>query len=281
MERQHSVPSILELTNHQLTPLIVTGGGRGLGKEFVTAFALSGAKHSIVADINLTAAKITCDFIKEEVGQALGIRTDSEEMPEVSALEVDVTDEESVQAMVAQAEDRMRSIDVLVTAAGICQNIPAEEYSLEDFKKVFDVNVNGTFLCAREVAKGMIASGSGGSIIFISSMSARIVNRPQPQCAYNASKAAVSHLARSMAAEWAEHGIRVNSLAPGYQMTTLLEGVLEREGPGLKNGWETLTPMRRLGIPRELRSKVVFLASEAGSFMTGQDLVVDGGYEIW
>lgn len=125
----------------------------------------------------------------------------------------------------------------------------------------------------------MIARRSG-SIILISSMSGLIVNRPQRQASYNTAKGGVIMMAKSLAVEWASHGVRVNALAPGYMRTALTDGVLEGQ-PGLRETWEGLTPMGRMGRPAELRGTVVYLASDASSFMTGHNLVVDGGYTAW
>lgn len=130
----------------------------------------------------------------------------------------------------------------------------------------------------------MIKQASGGSLILIGSMSAHIVNKPQPQCSYNASKAAVIHLAKSLACEWAPHKIRVNTVSPGYMATDLTKQVIAdrgAEGAAMKAAWEESTPMARMGLPHELQGAIVYLASEASSFVTGSDLVVDGGYLAW
>jgi NAD(P)-dependent dehydrogenase (short-subunit alcohol dehydrogenase family) len=130
----------------------------------------------------------------------------------------------------------------------------------------------------------MIKQNNGGSIILIASMSAHIVNKPQPQCSYNASKAAVVHLAKSLACEWAPHKIRVNTVSPGYMATSLTKQVIAdrgSEGAAMKSSWEENTPMGRMGEPHELQGSIIYLASEASSFVTGTDLVVDGGYLAW
>lgn len=142
------------------------------------------------------------------------------------------------------------------------------------------VNLSGSFLCARAAGRHMLQHGTAGRIIFISSMSAMVVNRPQNQVAYNTSKAGVSAMMRSMAAEWAPRGVRVNSLAPGYQKTKLIVDLLAREGD-ISGDWVRDTPMGRMCNPEELRGAAVFLASDASSFVTGHDLVVDGGYTCW
>jgi len=155
-------------------------------------------------------------------------------------------------------------------------NYTAFEYPTDAMRRLYDVNVHGSFFTPRESAEIMAAHG-GGSIILIASMSAHIINYPQPQTPYNASKAAVKHMASSLAFEWAKDGVRVNSLSPGYILTKLTKAVLENQQEW-KRTWETLTPMGRMGDPEDLHGAIVFLASDASSFMTGADLRVDGGY---
>ncbi|RPA78827.1 NAD(P)-binding protein [Ascobolus immersus RN42] len=310
MSNTTAVPRTLPVFSLTGKTALVTGAARGLGREFLLALVASGAR-GICADLSLPSCNDSIAAIRTELltnptlSTTVPFAADGSDIPDMHGIAVDVTDEESVKACFKEAVEKFGSVDILVTAAGICQNIPAEEYSYADWKKVMSVNLDGTFLCAREAGRYMIAAAKAkvaadpvqptpetgtaplvvpkttGSIIMISSMSARIVNRPQPQCAYNASKAGVSHLCKSLASEWAQYGIRVNALCPGYQMTELLKGVMEREGPELANGWMAGTPMGRLGVPRELRGAVVFLGGEASSFMTGQEMVVDGGYEVW
>jgi NAD(P)-dependent dehydrogenase (short-subunit alcohol dehydrogenase family) len=144
---------------------------------------------------------------------------------------------------------------------------------------MIDINLNGVFYCAQAAGNTMIARGSG-SIILIASMSGLIVNKPQKQVAYNVSKAGVIMMAKSLAAEWAPHGVRVNALAPGYMRTALTDQVLAGQ-PTLRAAWEESTPQGRMGTPAELRGSIVYLASSASSFVTGHTLVVDGGYTIW
>lgn len=146
------------------------------------------------------------------------------------------------------------------------------------FRRLIDINLNGSFVCAQAAGRHMIRQGSGGSIILIGSMSGTIVNWPQEQCCYNASKAGVVHLGKSLAAEWAKYGIRVNSISPGY-MDTALNKVPALDAQ--KKLWKERTPMGRLGEVHELNNLAVFLASEASSFMTGSDVICDGGYCTW
>ena len=155
-------------------------------------------------------------------------------------------------------------------------NKSALETDFNEWQRVIGVNLNGVFLTAVAAAKQMIRQNSGGSIINTASMSGHIVNYPQPQASYNASKAAVIQLTKSLAVEWAEHNIRVNSISPGYIGTdlTLSSKVLEP----LIEGWKATTPQRRLGRPEELQGIALYLASEASSYATGSDFIVDGGF---
>lgn len=156
-------------------------------------------------------------------------------------------------------------------------NIAAETYPSERFRHQLEVNLTGSFLVAKECANRMIAAKHGGSIVFIASMSGTIVNVPQEQCAYNASKAGVLQLMRSLAAEWAEFGIRVNAISPGYMDTPLNN----KHGlDKVKSIWRERTPMTRLGEPGELGGAALYLASDASSFMTGANMVIDGGYSV-
>ena len=162
--------------------------------------------------------------------------------------------------------------------AGIVKWCEAEKVSEEDWRNVLDVNLNGLFFCCQEVGRHMIERG-GGSIINIASMSGAIVNRPQPQASYNASKAAVIHLTRSLACEWAPYGVRVNAIAPGYMATDMAKPFFD--DPKYGGVWIPWTPMNRPGEPEELGPAAIFLASDASSFMTGATLFVDGGYTCW
>jgi len=190
---------------------------------------------------------------------------------------VDVADEASVKLVLADVARRWGRIDCLVTSAGIVEQYPALEYPADRIKALYDVNVHGSYYCARETARYMIESKTGGSIIMIASMSASIVNIPQLQAPYNASKAAVKQMAASFAVEWAPYNIRVNALSPGYMRTELTDRVLEANRE-LKTTWTNMTPMHRMGEPEDLKGAIVLLASDASKFITGSDLRVDGGY---
>lgn len=157
-------------------------------------------------------------------------------------------------------------------------NIKAERYDLIKFRRLMDINVTGTFITAQACGRHMIKAGRGGNIVNIASMSASIVNYPQEQCCYNASKAAVMQLTRSLAAEWARYGIRVNSISPGY-MDTALNRVPALDAQ--KQMWIERTPQRRLGAVDDLNNLAVYLASDGSSYMTGNNCIIDGGYTLW
>ena len=240
----------------------VTGAARGIGKCTATAFAEAGADVAII-DVDLDVAKQTA----EEIAKATGRK--------VIALKCDCTDEKQVNDMVAQVVSELGGLDFCHNNAGICINAPAEEMSYEQWSKVININLTGIFLTDIAAGKYMLEHG-GGSIINTASMSGHIVNVPQPQCAYNASKAGVIQLTKSLAIEWAKRGVRVNSISPGYIGTELVNSsdflvpLIEK--------WNAMAPMGRLGRPEELQSICVYLAGDTSSFTTGSDFIVDGAF---
>lgn len=241
---------------------VVTGGNQGLGEAFAHALAEVGAHVVVAARRPDSSAQVVADVI-ERGGSA-------------SSVPLDVTQPEQVTAMLDEVTRQAGPVDILVNNAGTCYHRPAAEVSLEEWNDVFNVNVHGLWYCAQTVGRQMIERG-GGVIVNIGSMSGFIVNRPQMQPAYNASKAAVHHLTRSLAAEWAPYNVRVNALAPGYVRTSM--SPVDR--PEFRRHWIEDAPMQRTAMPEELGPSLVYLASDASSFMTGAVLVVDGGYTLW
>jgi len=238
---------------------VVTGGNRGLGRAFALALAEAGAHVAIVArDEDRSAAVL--EELRGRGAQALAVRAD-------------ITVRADVERMLAEVTAGLGPVDVLVNNAGACIHRPALEVTDEEWRSVFDVNVDGLWLCSTVVGAQMVERGTG-SIVNIGSMSGQIVNRPQMQPAYNASKAAVHHLTRSLAAEWGPFGVRVNALAPGYIKTEMSPV----DDPKYRQQWIDDAPMQRYGTVEELAPAVVFLASDASSFVTGSVLVADGGY---
>lgn len=244
---------------------LVTGGARGIGSAICDALAEAGA-HVIVADLRADAAEARADQLRKAGGSA-------------ESLALDVTSVASVTAVQAAVMARHGRLDILVNNAGIARSfIKAEEMSDDDWLAVIDVNLNGLFWCCRAFGRSMIAAKSG-VIVNIGSMSADIVNRPQEQAQYNASKAAVHHLTRSLAAEWAQHGIRVNAVAPTYIATEMTSDSSKNVVAYEK--WMDGTPMGRMGTPDEIAAIVLFLSSPASSLMTGAIVTADGGYTLW
>lgn len=240
----------------------VTGAARGIGKASATALCEAGADIAIV-DLDIKEAEKTAKELAAATGR------------DVFAVACDCTDPDQVNAMIETILARYGRLDIAHCNAGICINVPAEEMSYEQWRKVIDCNLNGVFLTNQAAGKVMLKQGAG-SIINTASMSGHIVNVPQPQCAYNASKAGVIMLTKSMAVEWATKGVRVNSISPGYIGTELIMAA-----PHLKaliEEWNKLGPMKRLGKPEELQSIIVYLAGDTCGFTTGSDFVIDGAF---
>ncbi|KAA1469365.1 NAD(P)-binding protein [Dentipellis sp. KUC8613] len=254
---------------------LVTGGARGLGNEFCRAFVRSGCTQLAILDLKEEEAKAAA----EELVQTACLNSDLTPADfSIIGVGCDVSSEHSVQKAYAETMDAFGRVDSVVASAGIVENYSAFDYPFDRIKRLYDINVHGAFFTAREAARNMIPQG-GGSITLVSSMSANIINIPQPQTPYNASKAAVKHMAASLAVEWAKKGVRVNTLSPGYMLTKLTRTILTHDQE-LKKTWESLTPMGRMGEPEDLAGAIVFLASDASRFMTGSEIRVDGGYCI-
>jgi len=240
--------------------IVVTGGARGIGLDIARSAKEAGA-HVIIADIDARE--------REAAAQEVG----------ASAVGVDITDPVSVSALVTSLSRDHGRIHGWVNNAGVVRNAAAEDMSDEDWRSVLTVNLDGTFWCCREAGRHMLAEG-GGAIVNIASMSGIISNRPQPQAAYNTSKAGVIMLTKSLAGEWARRGVRVNAVSPGYTETSLLAQV-KAQKPEWASVWDNATPMGRSADPREIAAVVVFLLSDLSSYMTGSNVVVDGGYTVW
>ncbi|NVM95480.1 SDR family NAD(P)-dependent oxidoreductase [Arthrobacter wenxiniae] len=242
--------------------ILVTGGNQGMGKAFAFALADAGARVAISGR-------------NHERNEAT-VRDAADAGHHITAIDADITDDAAVMTMTADAVDALGGLDVLVNNAGVCYHAPAFDVTDEQWDGVFDLNVRALWKCCRAAGSHMKDNG-GGSIINIGSISAIIVNRPQMQPAYNASKAAVHQLTKSLAAEWAPFNIRVNAFAPGYVKTDMAP--VDR--PEFRRYWIDDVPMQRYATPEEIAPSVVYLASDASSFMTGSTLVIDGGYTLW
>ena len=190
----------------------------------------------------------------------------------------DIADIDAVERLAAYAMERHGRVDILVNNAGQFGTTPAEDMSDPDWRRVIDVNLTGTYWCCRTFGRLMLARGSG-AIVNVASISGVIVNTPQPQIAYNVSKAGVIMLTRSLAAEWAPRGVRVNAVSPGYIATSGTVGGAET--PGWGERWRSLTPMERMGTLEEVARAVQYLASDDAGYTTGANLIVDGGYTLW
>jgi NAD(P)-dependent dehydrogenase (short-subunit alcohol dehydrogenase family) len=241
---------------------VVTGGNMGLGEAFVHALAEVGAHVAIAARTRGRSEAVASD-IRAAGGTAV-------------VIDVDVTQPDQVERILAEVTERLGPVDVLVNNAGLCYHRPALEVTPAEWREVFDVNVNGLWYCAQTVGRQMVERQQG-VIVNVGSISGMIVNRPQMQPAYNASKAAVHQLTKSLAAEWAPSHVRVNAMAPGYIKTAMAP--VDR--PEFRRHWIEDTPMVRYALPAELGPTLVYLASDASSFMTGAVLVIDGGYTLW
>ena len=259
MEEAKNILSLFKLDGEKA---IVTGAGRGFGREISLGLAEAGADIAVV-DLLLDESRETAAMVEKLGRKAI-------------VLQGDVSKEADVQRIVKEVALQFGKIDILVCNAGIVSWVAAEEMEFSTWQKLMDVNLNGVFLCCKWVGKEMIKQKKG-SIINISSMSAYIVNVPQKQCHYNTSKAAVVHLTKSLAVEWAPYNVRVNVLCPGYIMTPLLK----EADPEMLKKWIDISAQKRIPDPSELKGIIVFLASRAATYFTGSSIIADGGYSLW
>ena len=243
--------------------IIVTGGAGTLGLTTCDALLEHGASGLMIFDMDPASAQKEIDALRSKFPNT-----------NIDALKVDVTDEQAVDRAVEETCKVMGSVDGLVCFAGVAGCVETLHMPISQWRKILDINTTGGMICAQAAARRMLQQGTGGSITFIASISAHRVNFPQPQVAYNVSKAALLTLKSCLAAEWARYGIRTNSISPGYMDTIL------NEGDGIaehRKIWASRNPSGRMGSPSELTGAVVLLASTAGTYINGADLVVDGG----
>lgn len=252
---------------------VVTGGARGLGLVMAQALVISGADVAIV-DMNKEEAQRSANGL---IDTYKAENPGSEKIPKVTAHFCDVSSPTSVNQSLAEIIKMHGKVDNLVTSAGFTENYDAISYPHDRMQKLWGVNVDGTYLYAVAVAKHLMEREAPGSVVMIGSMSGSIVNVPQPQAPYNAAKAAVRHLASSLAVEWAHAGIRVNCISPGYMLTALTKKILD-DNPELQKKWTSLIPVGKMGRPEDLMGAVTFLSSDASLYVTGADLRVDGAY---
>jgi sorbose reductase len=253
--------SVLDLFDLRGRTALVTGASTGIGKKVAEAYLQAGARVAI-------AARHT--EVLEKVGAELAAAGGT-----VLPIGCDVTQPDQVNRMVDQVTAELGGIDIAVCNAGIINLKGLLDMSPEEFRTIQDTNVNGVFLTAQAAARAMVGQGRGGAIINTASMSGHIINVPQQAGHYCTSKAAVIQLTKAMAVELAPHNIRVNSVSPGYILTELVEPMAEYH-----RQWEPKIPLGRIGRPEELTGLYLYLACDASSYMTGSDVIIDGGYTI-
>jgi NAD(P)-dependent dehydrogenase (short-subunit alcohol dehydrogenase family) len=244
---------------------IVTGAGGAIGLATCHALGEAGAR--------VIAADMVGDAVRKSVDELRRAKIEAE------AVELDVTKPDAVRRAADELNAKYGAVDILVANAGIARSgTKGEEVEDEHWMHVIDVNLNGVFWCCRDFGRHMLQRGHG-SVVTVGSMSGFIVNKPQPQSYYNASKAAVHHLTKSLAAEWGQRGVRINSVAPTYIETPMTK--FAAADPAMFNTWMEMTPMGRMGQPSEIASVILFLASGASSLLTGSIVLADAGYTCW
>ncbi len=242
---------------------LVTGAGRGIGQVICRELARAGAD---IAIFSRSGAAETVEIIEKEGQEALDIIAD-------------VTKEDQVAAGIRKIMEKWHHLDIVVNNAGVCYHKDAFEATVEEWRQCLDINLTGEYIVCREAARVMIENNIKGSMINIASVSGHIVNIPQCQAAYNASKAGVIHMSKSLAIEWIDKGIRVNSLSPGYVATPMSVDPDFVE-PELMAAWQPLFPMHRMAKPEELCGAIIWLCSESAGYTTGADIIIDGAYGV-
>ncbi|KAI0097686.1 hypothetical protein GGR51DRAFT_461979 [Nemania sp. FL0031] len=247
---------------------IVTGGAGDLGHTACRTFLEHGVDKLAVFDLASAQATTRLSELRSDFPAA-----------HVHFIHVDVTDASQAEKAVNDVADLFGSINIVANFAGVASWAHSLEVPIEQWRRILDVNTTGAFILSRAAARKMVEAGTGGSIIFVSSIAGHSVCYPQPQAAYNTAKAAVLMMKNSLAAEWAVHGIRVNSISPGYMDTQIMGNIdgLDKA----KNMWLSRIPMGRMGGREELSGALILLASNAGSYITGTDIMVDGGNSLF
>ncbi|KJK62613.1 Enoyl-Acyl carrier protein reductase [Aspergillus parasiticus SU-1] len=242
---------------------VVTGGAGTLGLQSCNALLEHGLNGLMIMDMDPTISQKEIEELRVKYPKA-----------KIATLKVDVTDEVAVESAFVETTKVLGSVDALLCFVGVVGCVNSLEMPIPQWRKIMDINTTGSFICAQAAAKRMVAQGTGGSITFVASISGHRVNFPQPQAAYNVSKAAILMLKSCLAAEWARYGIRTNSVSPGYMDTILNagDGIAEH-----RRIWAERNPSGRMGSPSELTGAIVLLASSASTYMNGADIVVDGG----
>lgn len=246
---------------------VITGSG-GIGLAIAIGFKEYGASKIALIDNSEDKLREAIKVFKQIYNH------------EPLIIKADVSVKDQVEKAVKEIIERFEEIDILVNAHGVFQWMESEKMNEEDWDRMIDINLKGVFLTCQAVGKHMIERGKGGKIINIASMSGIIVNKPQPQCHYNTSKAGVIMLTKSLAAEWSKYNITVNSVSPGYTLTPPLEEFLKKHKEYEKI-WKEMIPLGRFAKPIDIVGAVIFLASSAADYITGQNIIVDGGYVIW
>jgi len=258
--------NILELFRLDGKKALVTGASGGIGSAVSKALAQAGADVVVHYHSNKDKAEELVDIIKSYQRESF-------------AIQADISDYDQVHKMASIIEDEWGRVDILFNNAGIGLTVEPEKSTKEQWLKVIDTNLNGVFYCAQAIGRIMIKNG-GGSIINNGSMSAEIINRPE-EVSYSVSKAGVHNMTKGLAACWAKYNIRVNAIAPGYIATEMSLPEMRNRPEWVEKYWLDWTPQRRVADPEELSGLVVYLASDAASYVTGSAIFIDGGFTVY